>query len=40
MAESQLIAGLHLGTTKVCVIVGERTDDGIDIIGSFRPSKY
>jgi cell division protein FtsA len=33
MADSQLIAGLDLGTTKVCAIVGELMDDGIDIIG-------
>jgi cell division protein FtsA len=33
MADSQLIAGLDLGTTKVCAIVGEQVDDGIDIIG-------
>src|SRR5690349_23268173 len=33
MADSQLIAGLDLGTTKVCAIVAEQTDDGIDIIG-------
>jgi cell division protein FtsA len=33
MADSQLIAGLDLGTTKVCAIVGELTDDGVDIIG-------
>ncbi len=33
MASSQLIAGLDLGTTKVCAIVGEQVDDGIDIIG-------
>ena len=33
MAESELIAGIDLGTTKVCAIVGERVDDGIDIIG-------
>jgi cell division protein FtsA len=33
MAESQLIAGLDLGTTKVCAIVGELIDDGVDIIG-------
>jgi cell division protein FtsA len=33
MADSQLIAGLDLGTTKVCAIVGEQIDDGIDIIG-------
>ncbi len=33
MAENEIIAGLDLGTTKVCAIVGEVTDDGIDIIG-------
>jgi cell division protein FtsA len=33
MADSQLIAGLDLGTTKVCAIVGELTDEGVDIIG-------
>lgn len=31
--EGEIIAGLDLGTTKVCAIVGEVTDDGIDIIG-------
>lgn len=33
MAQSEIIAGLDLGTTKVCAIVAELTDDGIDIIG-------
>ncbi len=33
MAESEIIAGLDLGTTKVCAIVAEQTDEGIDIIG-------
>jgi cell division protein FtsA len=33
MADSELVAGLDLGTTKVCAIVGEQVDDGIDIIG-------
>jgi cell division protein FtsA len=33
MADNELIAGLDLGTTKVCAIVGEQVDDGIDIIG-------
>jgi cell division protein FtsA len=32
-AEHEIIAGLDLGTTKVCAIVAEVTDDGIDIIG-------
>ena len=29
----ELIAGLDIGTTKVCCIVGERTPEGVDIIG-------
>ncbi len=33
MAENEIIAGLDLGTTKVCAIVAEQTDDGLDIIG-------
>ncbi|MDD9944610.1 MAG: cell division protein FtsA [Myxococcales bacterium] len=40
MADNELVAGLDLGTTKVCAIVGERVDDGIDIIGiGTAPSK-
>ena len=40
MADNELIAGLDLGTTKVCAIVGEKVDDGIDIIGIGQvPSK-
>ncbi|MCA9601922.1 MAG: cell division protein FtsA [Myxococcales bacterium] len=33
MADNEIIAGLDLGTTKVCAIVAEQTDEGIDIIG-------
>jgi cell division protein FtsA len=33
MADTEIIAGLDLGTTKVCAIVAEVTDDGLDIIG-------
>jgi cell division protein FtsA len=33
MSDSEIIAGLDLGTTKVCAIVAEVTDDGLDIIG-------
>ncbi len=33
MAENEIIAGLDLGTTKVCAIVAEQTEEGIDIIG-------
>ncbi len=32
-SETEVIAGLDLGTTKVSVIVAEQTDDGVDIIG-------
>lgn len=31
--ENEIIAGLDLGTTKVCAIVAETTDDGLEIIG-------
>ncbi len=33
MAKSDLLVGLDIGTTKVCVVVGELTDDGVDIVG-------
>jgi len=33
MADNEIIAGLDLGTTKVCVVVAEQTDEGLDIIG-------
>ncbi len=33
MGENYIIAGLDLGTTKVCAIVAEQTDEGLDIIG-------
>lgn len=40
MAEHELIAGLDIGTTKVCAIVAEQTDEGLDIIGiGSAPSK-
>ena len=28
-----LIIGLDIGTTKICVIVAERNENGVDIIG-------
>jgi len=35
-----VIAGLDIGTTKICAIVGERNDKGIDVIGfGAYPSK-
>jgi len=33
MGDNDIIAGLDVGTTKVCAIVAELTDDGVDIIG-------
>ena len=34
MAKSELVVGLDIGTTKICVVVGEVTPDGgVDIIG-------
>ena len=33
MAKSGLLVGLDIGTTKVCVVVGEVTDEGVDIVG-------
>ena len=29
----EIVVGLDIGTTKICAIVGEVTEDGIDIIG-------
>lgn len=38
--KEDLIVGLDIGTTKVCAVVGETTEDGIDIIGiGSHPSK-
>jgi len=37
---AELVVGLDIGTTKICCIVGEQTDEGIDIIGiGTHPSK-
>ncbi|HKI80318.1 MAG TPA: cell division protein FtsA [Pseudodesulfovibrio sp.] len=33
MARNDLIVGLDVGTTKICTVVGEATDNGVDIIG-------
>ncbi|QQR89421.1 MAG: cell division protein FtsA [Myxococcales bacterium] len=33
MAETEIIAGLDVGTTKVSCIIAEQTEDGLDIIG-------
>ena len=40
MPNSELIVGLDIGTTKICAVVGEPSDTGIDIIGiGTSPSK-
>lgn len=31
--KENLVVGLDIGTTKICAIVGEATEDGIDIVG-------
>ncbi|MBG0789448.1 MAG: cell division protein FtsA [Desulfovibrionaceae bacterium] len=33
MARNDLIVGLDVGTTKICTVVGEASDTGVDIIG-------
>ena len=40
MGKEQQVVGLDIGTTKVCAIVGEMTENGIDIAGiGTHPSK-
>ena len=40
MPGSELIVGLDIGTTKICAVVGEPAENGIDIIGiGTSPSK-
>ncbi len=39
MAKQDFIVGLDIGTTKICAIVGQLTESGIDIVGiGTRPS--
>ncbi|BCS88358.1 cell division protein FtsA [Pseudodesulfovibrio sediminis] len=33
MARNDLIVGLDVGTTKICTVVGEASENGVDIIG-------
>ncbi len=33
MAKSELIVGLDIGTTKICAVVGEASENGVDIVG-------
>lgn len=33
MPKADLIIGLDIGTTKICAVVGEATEDGVDIVG-------
>jgi len=38
--KDELVVGLDIGTTKICAVVGERTDHGINIVGiGTHPSK-
>lgn len=38
--KDELVVGLDIGTTKICAIVGEVTNDGIDVVGiGTHPSK-
>ena len=32
-SQQELIVGLDIGSTKVCVVVGRQGEDGIEIIG-------
>ncbi|MDP7110862.1 MAG: cell division protein FtsA, partial [Myxococcota bacterium] len=33
MSKSNLLVGVDIGTTKVACIVGEETEEGVDIVG-------
>ncbi len=33
MKKSSIVVGLDIGTTKVCVVIGEMTEQGVEIIG-------
>ena len=33
MSKSDLVVGLDVGTTKICVVVGEVSADGVDVVG-------
>ena len=38
--KDDLIVGLDIGTTKICAVVAERTEDGVDVVGiGTHPSK-
>src|SRR5262247_940068 len=38
--KDDLIVGLDIGTTKICVVVAERTENGVDVVGiGTHPSK-
>ena len=34
----EIIVGLDIGTTKICAIVGQVTETGIDIVGPLPPA--
>ena len=33
MKKNSIVVGLDIGTTKVCVVIGEMTEQGVEIIG-------
>ena len=33
MANSELVVGLDIGTTKICAVVGEASPEGVDVVG-------
>ena len=33
MSKAEFIVGLDIGTTKICTVVGEKTPDGVDVVG-------
>ena len=38
--KDNLIVGLDIGTTKICAIIGNLTEEGLDIVGiGSSPSK-
>ncbi len=35
--DEQLLVGLDIGTTKICVVVGKTSDDNVNIVGTVPP---
>lgn len=38
--QQEIITGLDIGTTKVCVVIGKRSKDGMEIIGAGQSPSY